>query len=117
MPVTTKFTVVGMLHHPGKPKPFVPLTIVADPDHESGFIVIMGNQQIVGKINKASQTAKLMEIIVAQSATQSAKPRHRIQQIEVCASHMNEAAHPRCKRQKPHDFVIFYFFECESVRF
>ena len=54
--------------------------------------------------------------LVAQSAMQSAKPRHRIQQIEVCASHMNEAAHPRCKRQKPHDFMIF-FFECESVRF
>ena len=81
MPVTTKFTVVGMLHHPGKPKPFVPLTIVADPDHESGFIVIMGNQQIVGKINKASQTAKLMEISgtisLAECKTPASNPANR----------------------------------------
>ena len=66
--------------HPGKPKPFVPLTIVADPDHESGFIVIMGNQQIVGKI-KASQTAKLMEISgtisLAECKTPASNPANR----------------------------------------
>ena len=38
-----------------------PLAVVADPDHESGFVVIMGNQQTVyvGKI-KASQAAKFL---------------------------------------------------------
>ena len=87
MPVTTKFTIVGMLHHPGKPKPFVPLTIVADPDHESGFIVIMGNQQIVGKINKASQTAKLMEISGTISHAECKTPASNPANRSLCVTH------------------------------
>ena len=77
---TTKFTVVGMLNHPGKPKLFEPLAVVADPDHESGFVVIMGNQQTVGKI-KASQAAKFLglkdRVTRAECQTMASNPANR----------------------------------------
>ena len=83
---TTKFTVVGMLNHPGKPKLFEPLAVVADPDHESGFVVIMGNQQTVGKI-KASQAAKFLglkdRITRAERQTMASNPANR----SLCVTH------------------------------
>ena len=57
-----------------------PLAVVADPDHESGFVVIMGNQQTVGKI-KASQAAKFLglkdRVTRAECQTMASNPANR----------------------------------------